>query len=298
MVKYQKWISKHIKKSLQNKTIFITGGNSGIGFEATRNFVSLGCNIIWGCRNIEKAEVAKAKIVKEFALANINIIKLDLSDVKIIEECAIILSEKYPKIDVIYNNAGVFRIPRGKTKQNLELVIGTNLVGTYYLNKLLLDRYPNSQFIFTSSITALFNKIDFDDPFFEHRKYGNFKAYGGSKFGINQMVTYWSKNFENLNVRFSIVHPGITYTPLINKAYKSRIFSSLASFFMKLIFHTAEKASLTAVLAVSDELQLSYYGPRGPFAISGYPKKRRIMKRYYKNNEKIINFLEGIKFEN
>ena len=293
MIKYQKWISKHCKNSLENKTIFITGGNSGIGFEATRNFVHLGASIIWGCRNLEKAEASRAKIVEEFAYANISIVQVDLADTNSIQKCVENLVKNNTKIDVVYNNAGVFRIPQGKTKQNFDLVIGTNLVGTYALNKLLLEHYKNSQFIFTTSITAMFTKLNLKDPFFEKTKYGNFKAYGRSKFGINQLVSFWN---ENLDSNFALIHPGITYTPLIKKAYKSRVFRSLAAGFMKLFFHTAEKASLTALLAVEENKKFAYYGPRGPFAISGYPKKRRFLKRYIKGNKNTFDFLEGLKY--
>lgn len=296
MIKYSNWISKNIDKDFSKKVIFISGGNSGIGFEATRNFIYLGARIIWGCRNLEKANSARSKILMEFAKAKIDIIQLDLADTKIIEKCAEKLSEKYPKIDVFYNNAGVFRIPRGKTKQNYELVVGTNLVGTYYLNKLLLDKYPNSQFIFTTSITAFFNKLNLDDPFFEKRKYGNFKAYGSSKYGINQLVTFWAEKYNSGAQTFALIHPGITYTPLINKAYKSKAFSKLAEIFMRTFFHTAEKASLTSLIAVNENNKFSYYGPRGPFSISGFPKQRKLYKKYYNGNNLLFSFLENLKF--
>ena len=180
-----------------------------------------------------------------------------------------------------------------KTKQNFDLVIGTNLVGTYILNSLLLKKYKTSQFIFTTSITALFNRLNFNDPFFEKTKYGNFKAYGSSKFGINQLVSYWSANNTS---NFALIHPGITYTPLIEKAYKSHIFSTLAEGFMRLFFHTSEKASLTALLAVQENNKFTYYGPRGLFGISGYPKKRKLMKRYIKGNKNTFDFLESLKY--
>ena len=190
----------------------------------------------------------------------------------------------------------MFRIPRGKTKQNFELVVGTNLVGTFYLNSLLIDKFSKSQFIFTTSITAYFNKIKLDDPFFERRKYGNFKAYGSSKFGINQMTTYWAEKYKNSERTFALVHPGITYTPLINKAYKSKIFAALATGFMKVVFHTAEKASLTAIIAVNENEIFSYYGPSGPFSISGFPKQRKLYKKYYNGNKLLFSFLESLKF--
>lgn len=296
MIKYKKWLSKNIKNSLQSKTIFVTGGNSGIGFEATRNLIFSGAQVIWGCRNIEKAEVAKEKILLEFAYAKIDIVSIDLADINSIKNCVENLTKNYKNIDVIYNNAGVFRIPRGKTKQDLELVVGTNLFGTFYLNNLLLEYYKNSHFIFTTSITAMFNKFNVFDPFFERRKYGNFKAYGSSKYGINQIASYWALSDTENNRKFSLIHPGVTYTPLINKAYKSRIFCILAKGFMKLFFHSTEKASLIALYAMNKDKKFAYYGPRGPFALSGFPKQRILAKKYLKNNDETIKFLEGMTF--
>lgn len=294
MIQYEKWIKKHIKNDFSGKTIFITGGNSGIGFEATRNFVYLGANIIWGCRNREKAEASRKKIFDEFAEAKIDIIQLDLADRESIENCAKNLASKYEKIDVIYNNAGVFRIPKGKTKQGYELVVGTNLVGTYFLNSLLLEKYPESQFIFTTSVTAFFSKFKTKDPFFENRKFGNFKAYGSSKFGINQLTTFWAEKYSDSRRKFALIHPGITYTPLIKKAYKSRIFSFCAEIFMRTFFHTSEKASITAVLAVDNNKKFEYYGPRGLFGFSGFPKKRRLLRKYYKGNKNTFSFLQNL----
>lgn len=296
MVKYKKWIDKNIKNDFIKKFIFISGGNSGIGFEATRNFVYLGASIIWGCRNLVKANASKDKILAEFANAKIDIIELDLADSKSIDKCAENLVKNYEKIDVFYNNAGVFRIPRGKTKQNYELVIGTNLLGTYYLNSLLFEKFSKSQFIFTTSITAFFNKFDLDDPFFEKRKYGNFKAYGSSKFGINQMTTFLIEKYNKTDQSFALIHPGITYTPLIKKAYKSNLFAALAQCFMKILFHSAEKASLTAIMAVNENSKFSYYGPRGPFSISGFPKRKKLSKKYYNGNNLLFSFLEKLKF--
>jgi NAD(P)-dependent dehydrogenase (short-subunit alcohol dehydrogenase family) len=59
-MKYSKWIDKHIQ-DLRDKTIIITGANSGLGFECCRALLYKKANIIMACRNLEKANKAKEK---------------------------------------------------------------------------------------------------------------------------------------------------------------------------------------------------------------------------------------------
>ena len=52
--------------SLKGKTILITGANTGIGYEASLDFVERGAKIIMACRDLNKAEEAKSKVVNKF----------------------------------------------------------------------------------------------------------------------------------------------------------------------------------------------------------------------------------------
>ena len=70
---YRKWINKKINKDdLKNKTILITGGNSGIGLEVAKYCAYLKMNIIITCRSVEKAESAIKEIKNEYSDANIS----------------------------------------------------------------------------------------------------------------------------------------------------------------------------------------------------------------------------------
>lgn len=106
--------------NLKNKTILITGGASGIGLEATKQFTSLGSKVIITGRNKEKLDAIK----KEFP--EITIVQSDVSK----EEDAIKLYEKVKSlggIDILYNNAGV-----GVPPSNLGIASDKHLQGAVY----------------------------------------------------------------------------------------------------------------------------------------------------------------------
>lgn len=286
-----KWIDKNITDDLSNKVIFISGGNSGIGFDATRVCLHLKMKVIWGCRNLSKAHEASLKIKEEFPNSNINIVHLDLADLSSIELAAKTLSETVKNIDYLFNNAGVYRLDKGHTKDGFDLTIGTNAIGTYFLTKKVLDIFPNIKVIFTSSLMANFAKINYSD-FMMENKYKKTKAYCNSKLMVNQIFISLSKEYPN-NV-FNVSHPGSTYTPLISKGYKNKFFQKLGKGFMILFFHSPLKACLSAIYCLNSSIKYQYVGPRGLFGLSGYPKIKHLPKKSYIKYNETINTINEL----
>ncbi len=83
-----------------------------------------------------------------------------------------------------------------------------------------------------------------------------------------------------------LVHPGVTATPLIFKAYP-RWFANVAVSFMKIFFHSPQKAALSTIALLDKDLSL-FIGPRGVGNMSGYPKENKINKHMKKNYSKTI----------
>lgn len=94
------------------KTIVITGANSGIGFEATREFARAGARVIMACRSERKAQKAMSLIRQEMPKAAVEFMALDLASLASIRAFAEDVSQRLPCIDVLCNNAGVMAISR------------------------------------------------------------------------------------------------------------------------------------------------------------------------------------------
>jgi len=285
--KIKNWIDKNITIDLTNKNVFITGGNSGIGFETAKCCAYLKANLFLLVRNLEKGNLAKKEILKEYPNTNITLIRLDLASFKSIKECVIEV-KKY-NVDVFINNAGVYRLPKSTTKDELEITIGTNFIGTKYLNDLLNEYFVTLNHkvtnVFTSSLASKLCKANYKD-FFLEKNYSSFKAYCLSKYYVNDLYYYYLDKYKNTNITMCLTHPGASYTPLIKKGYTNKVFEKAASGFMRLFFHLPDKASLSNLYAINSSNNV-IVGPRGLFEISGYPHISKFKKN--KNYLKTID---------
>jgi len=143
-------------------TIFITGGSSGIGYQAVLKLISLGHNIILPCKNISRANEVLTNIVNKLPLelskkGSIYTPIMDLSDLKSIDSLCFQLKKKRLNIDILILNAGLqytgSKTPRRST-QGIELTFAVNHLSHFYLTQKLLPFINNnsySKIIITSS---------------------------------------------------------------------------------------------------------------------------------------------------
>jgi len=290
---YSNWIKKNIDNNIENKNVVITGSNSGIGLEACFYLASMNANIYMAVRNIERGKIAKDKILEKYPNTKIELLELDLASFDSINKFVEVI--KTIDVDVFINNAGVYRIKNQVTKENFELVMGTNYIGTYYLNELLIPYFKTLnhevKLMFTASLSNAFVKLDYDD-FFNNKHPNNLiKTYANSKLAISTYFVFLYKKLSNSNIKVLLFHPGITYTPLVKKAYKSKLFGIIAYGFMRIFFHSSSKAALGIIYALNDNIKAgSYIGPRGLFNFSGYPTINKLTKKAYQNNDKLIEY--------
>jgi len=124
---------------MENKICVVTGGNTGIGKATSLKLAQFGAKVILACRSVDKANTAKAEIEKAVPNAQIEVMKLDLSDFDSIKEFVANFKEKYDHLDVLINNAGIVKSAFEKATCGYESTFVTNHVGVHLLTVLLLD---------------------------------------------------------------------------------------------------------------------------------------------------------------
>ena len=158
----------------------------------------------------------------------------------------------------------------------------------------MLQKKKDHRIIFVSSLTYHSAKIK-DYAFLQTNEENETKAYGLSKAAIAQLFIHL-KNQEKLKV--TLMHPGISSTNIYSSSNNSfpKWFQKLAHIFLPLFTHSPRKACLGIVkLALDDSIENgTILAPRGPWEIQGFPKKRKLPKKLYKNYEHLIEETEKI----
>ena len=267
-----KWTKSNIP-DLSGKVVIVTGGNSGLGFESVKAFAEKGADVVLTSRTKEKGESAKQKIGETRGI--IDVMLLDLKSFSSIEKFANAFKQKYIRLDILLNNAGIMMTPHFKTKDGLEGQLGVNHFGHFKLTGHLQDMIlntPGSRVVTVSSNAHKRGTMDFDDLLFEEKDYSSIKAYGRSKLA-NLLFTYELQRFfesKGADSKALAAHPGVSRTNLaryIDNKFWFKLLMPVFRFFTQ----SQEKGALPQIRAAVDENVNGgeYFGPHK--GMTGYP---------------------------
>jgi NAD(P)-dependent dehydrogenase (short-subunit alcohol dehydrogenase family) len=200
--------------SLKDRVCIVTGANSGVGFAAAKRLAQGGAHVVMVCRSPERAEAARAEVVKA-GPGPVDVVLADLASLDDVRRAAAELLERYPKIHVLINNAGFHSTTRTVTGDGYETVFAVNHLASFLLTRLLLDRLRESapaRIIQVNSQGHRFNGLDVDDIQFENRRYTGMRGYGQSK--TAQLMTVWdlAEQLEGTGVTINAMHPGSVHS--------------------------------------------------------------------------------------
>ena len=170
--------------NLQGKRILVTGVSAGLGVETARSLAEHGAHVVGTARDLTKAEAATAQVRTDAAKGGggLELVELDLANLKSVRGCADGLLAKDEPFDVIIANAGVMATPLGHTVDGFETQFGTNHLGHFvFVNRIAPLLRTGSRLINVSSSGHRYSNVDLDDPNFERTPYEPFVAYGRSK---------------------------------------------------------------------------------------------------------------------
>lgn len=105
------------------------GANTGIGFETAQVLAARGATVVLAVRDTDKDRQAAARIADATPGADVTVQHLDLTSLDSVRAAADALRAKYPRIDLLINNAGVMYTPKTTTRDGFELQLGTNHLG-------------------------------------------------------------------------------------------------------------------------------------------------------------------------
>ncbi len=275
--------------SQPGKVAVVTGANSGIGYEITLGLVKKDVEVIMACRNMQKAEEAKAKILHVHPQAKIKPMMVDLSSLNEVKKFAHQFGSHYDRLDLLINNAGIMMSPYKVTEDGFENQLATNYIGHFALTGLLLPLLTGtsgSRIVTLSSLSYKWAKIQFDDFHFR-RGYSRRKAYGQSKracliFAFELQRRLSAAGSDTLSVA---AHPGLSKTNL--DQYFPALIRPLGSLFLQ----SAQKGALPVLYAAlgKEVAGGEFIGPDGFQQIRGYPTK--VDADAYSRNKEVARHL-------
>jgi NAD(P)-dependent dehydrogenase (short-subunit alcohol dehydrogenase family) len=273
-----KWTAADVGDQ-HGRVAVITGATSGLGLQTARVLAAHGATVVVAGRD----PVKTARAVQEIRAAPdselAESVELDLTSLESVRKSAADLSARFPRLDLLINNAGIMMPPYGLTADGFELQFGTNHLGHFALTGLLLPTLlavPGSRVVTVSSNGHRTGRMDFDN-LMSNRHYSKMSAYGRSKLA-NLMFTYELQrrlSATGAGTMALAAHPGTARTELTrhmsaltNGAMSAR-FASLTSWWLQ----DATMGALPTLRAATDPDAIggTYYGPDGFMQLTGYP---------------------------
>ncbi|WP_339104910.1 oxidoreductase [Haloterrigena salinisoli] len=272
------------------RTVVVTGANSGIGLEATRELARNGATVIMACRSAARGAEAVSDVRADVPDADLRVEECDLADLESIRSFADRLDGE--DLDVLINNAGVMAIPRSETEDGFETQFGVNHLGHFALTGLLLENLGihdegDSRIVTVSSGVHESGEIDFDDLQGED-SYDKWDAYAQSKLA-NVLFAYELERrllTADANATSNAVHPGYANTRLQFRGPEqsgSRVRKAAMKVMNTVLAQSAEMGALpTLYAATAPEAEGgAYYGPGGFKNMRGAPERQASSDRSY-----------------
>jgi len=244
------------------KTCLITGANSGIGKETARGLAELGARVVLVCRNPQRGESAKEDIVRRSGSGSVDLLLADLSSLQEVRGLAERVVERYERLHVLVNNAGLFSLRRSRTVDGFETTFAVNHLAPFLLTNLLLEllkKSAPSRIVNVSSVSHYGGHIDFE-KLRAGRAGSGMGGYSNSKLALVLFTYELARRLRGTGVTVNCLHPGAVATNIWR----------VPTWLTRLFMASAEKGAETPIfLASAPEIEMA----TGKYFDSGEAKK-------------------------
>ncbi|THV06312.1 NAD(P)-binding protein [Dendrothele bispora CBS 962.96] len=299
-----RWSASQIP-DLTGRVMIVTGGNSGVGFETVKALLQHNAKVYLAARNRSKAESAIEELKKQTGKEAI-FLELDLADLRSVKRAADEFLRKENELHALFNNGGTM-LPHPKnefTAQGYDLQFGTNVLGHFYLTKLLLPILVSTALQCPEKKTRIVNTSSLAHVNFPKLEFEAFKGdselrtkiassmYAQSKFGNIVFSNELARRYRDQGIVSTSVHPGNLTTALQNNA------SPILLFLFRWILYPADMGALTQLWAGTTpeglDMNGQYLIPWARLGKASHPAEDPVLgKKFWEYLESQVDLFES-----
>ena len=270
--------------SLEGERFFITGANSGIGYQAAMELARHGGVVVMACRDKARGDEAIRRLKTDAvgprsAAGKAELVELDLASLESVRRVAEAEVARGQALTALINNAGVMAPKkRLETRDGFELQFGTNVLGHFALTARMMPALEwgrsalvkdAPRVVTIASIAHKRGRIDFDD-LNRDRRYDPMEAYAQSKLA-NLMLAFeleWRLRAAKMGSMSVAAHPGVANTRLFQSGeYPAveRVMRKVVGAGIGLVLGSDADGALPTLYAATGDGAVGggYYGPQG-----------------------------------
>jgi NAD(P)-dependent dehydrogenase (short-subunit alcohol dehydrogenase family) len=214
--------------SQEGRTAIVTGANAGIGLWTAVGLAKAGAHVVMLCRDARRGEEAR-RFVAAKAGRTPDLILADFTDLKRLHAAGTEIAARYPAIQILVNNAGLFAPARTLTRDGYEMTFAVNHLAPFLLTQTLLPDLERSgvpsryaRIVNVASAAANRAALNLDD-LMSARRYHGPAAYAQSKLANILFTKELARRLPPKPVTANCLHPGVVATDFGNKSLLSRL---------------------------------------------------------------------------
>lgn len=204
---------------MKPKLCVITGCNSGIGKVTAIELAKKGYIIVMLVRDSQKSRKAFREIKQESGSDNIILKYVDMASLRSIKWVSDEINSEFKSIDILINNAGIYKRKYEKTEDGYEMTVAVNYIASFVLTNHLLPLLRMTKNTRIINVTSeLYKKGNiYLESRFSPKKFKGDKAYADSKLLIVYFTKELAKHLEEVGITVNCVHPGVVGTDVFRE---------------------------------------------------------------------------------
>ena len=200
--------SLHELLSLENRTVFITGGAGHLGTAMCEALAELGANIVVGSRNEEQSNSAAEQLSQEFGIQARGV-QVDITEPASIEQALLVVEKHYGGLNILINNAwsGKKNTFESISIEDWQFDLNVCLNGVFYATKAAFPLLKRTKGVIVN-VASMYGHVAPDYRMYAGTDHANPPSYGAAKAGVIQLTKYLASFLSPHGIRVNALSPG------------------------------------------------------------------------------------------